>query len=82
MPSIHILDADIVNFAFKSGAGGVMLVEGTTDERLVERSNNLYKVLKKETRQHKKPIRYSYVETAHFEKMGKLFNVFAQGVME
>ncbi|MDF1532436.1 MAG: CoB--CoM heterodisulfide reductase iron-sulfur subunit A family protein [ANME-2 cluster archaeon] len=80
VPSIHILDADIVNFAFKSRAGGVMLVEGTTDERLVERSNNLYKMLKKETRQHKKPIRYSHVETAQYEKMGNLFNVFAQGV--
>ena len=82
VPSIHILDADIVNFAFESGAGGVMLVEGTTDERLVERSNNLYKMLKRETRQHKKPIRYSHVETAQYEKMGKLFNVFVEGVKE
>lgn len=82
VPSIHILDADIVNFAFESGAGGVMLVEGTTDERLVERSNDLYKMLKKETRAHKKPIRYSHVETAQYEKMGNLFNVFAQGIKE
>jgi heterodisulfide reductase subunit A len=82
VPSIHILDADIVNFTFKSGAGGVMLVKGTTDERLVERSNNLYKMFKKETRQHKKPIRYSHVETAQYEKMGKLFNVFADGLKE
>ncbi|MDF1558281.1 MAG: FAD-dependent oxidoreductase [ANME-2 cluster archaeon] len=82
VPSIHILDADIVNFAFESGALGVMLVEGTTDERLTVRSNGLYKMLKKETRQHKKPIRYSHVETAQYEKMGNLFNVFAESVKE
>ena len=57
-----------------------MLVEGTTDERLVERSNNLYKMFKKETRQHKKPIRYSHVETAQYDKMGNLFNVFVESV--
>lgn len=80
VPSIHILDADLVNYAFESGAKGVMLVEGTTDERLEGRSKDLYGMLKKETRQHKKPIRYSHVETAQYEKMGNLFNVFADGL--
>ena len=64
------------------GGGGVLLVEGTTNERLVKRSNNLYKMLKKETRQHKKPIWYLHVETSHYEKMGNLFNAFAQSVKE
>ena len=82
VPSIHILDADIVNFTFEQGAGGVMLVEGTTDERLVDRSKALYGMLKKETRVHKKPIRYSHVETAQYEKIGNLFNVFAESVKE
>ena len=69
----------------RSGGGSfdtsspVMLVEGTTDERLAERSNDLYKMLKKETRQHKKPIQYSHVETAQYEKRGDLFNVFVEG---
>ena len=44
------------------------LAAGTTDERLVGWSNNLYKMLKK--------------ETAQYEKMGNLFNVFAEGVKE
>ena len=47
-----------------------MLVEGTTDERLVERSEALYNMLKKETKEQKKPIKYSHVETAQYEKMG------------
>jgi len=47
-----------VDFAFEGVAGGVLLVEGTTDERLVEQSNNPYEMLKKENRQQKKPIRY------------------------
>ena len=59
-----------MDFAFESGGGGVMPVRGTTDERLVKRSNNPYEMLKKEIRQHKKPIRYSHVETAQYEKMG------------
>jgi heterodisulfide reductase subunit A2 len=49
---------EVVDFAFEGGAGGVLLVKGTTDERLVEQSNNPYEMLKKETRQQKKPIRY------------------------
>ena len=57
-----------------------MLVEVTIDERLVERSEALYNMLKKETREQKKPIRYSHVETAQYEKMGNLFNVFAESV--
>jgi len=53
-----------------------------TVERLVEQSINLYKMLKKETRQHKKLIRYLHVETAQYGKIGNLFNVFADGVKE
>ena len=64
-----------------SPAGMVSPAAGSTDEQLVERSNNRYKMLKKETRAHKKPIRYSHVETTQYEKMGNLFNVFAQSVM-
>ena len=32
VPSIHLLDADVVSHAFESDAGGVMLIEGTIDE--------------------------------------------------
>ncbi len=77
IPSIHILDADVVNAAFESGATGVMLIEGTMDEKLISRSDELYKKLKKETRTHKKPMRYSHIETAQYEKLTDLLNVFA-----
>lgn len=77
VPSIHILDADVVNAAFEYGALGVMLIEGTTDEKLTSRSEELYRKLKKETRKHKKPLRYSHIETAQYEKLTDLLNVFA-----
>jgi heterodisulfide reductase subunit A len=77
LPSIHILDEDVVNAAFEYGATGVMFIEGTTDERLTSRSDDLYKKLKKETRKHKKPLRYSHIETAQYEKLTDLLNVFA-----
>jgi len=77
VPSIHILDADVVNAAFEYGATGVMLIEGTTDEKLTSRSDELYKKLKKDTRKHKKPLRYSHIETAQYEKLTDLLNVFA-----
>jgi heterodisulfide reductase subunit A len=77
VPSIHILDADVVNVAFENGAAGVLLIEGTTDEKLASRSDELYKTLKKETRKHKKPLRYSHIETAQYEKLTDLLNVFA-----
>ncbi len=77
VPSIHILDADVVNAAFEYGASGILLIEGTTDEKLVWRSDELYKKLKKETRTHKKPLRYSHIETAQYEKLTDLLNVFA-----
>lgn len=77
VPSIHILDADVVNAAFEYGATGVLLIEGTTDEKLTSRSDELYKKLKKETRKHKKPLRYSHIETAQYEKLTDLLNVFA-----
>ncbi len=70
-----------MDFAFEGGAGGVLLVEGTTDERLVERSKVSYNMLKKDIRQHKKPIRYSHVETAQYEKLGILLDVFAEVVI-
>ncbi|MCZ7357412.1 MAG: 4Fe-4S binding protein [Candidatus Methanoperedens sp.] len=77
VPSIHVLDADVVNAAFEYGAAGVMLIEGTTDEKLTSLSDDLYKKLKKETRKHKKPLRYSHIETAQYEKLTDLLNVFA-----
>ncbi len=77
VPSIHILDADVVNAAFEYGALGVLLIEGTTDEKLTSRSDELYRKLKKETRKHKKPLRYSHIETAQYEKLTDLLNVFA-----
>jgi heterodisulfide reductase subunit A len=77
VPSIHILDADIINAAFEYGAVGVMLIEGTTDEKLTVLSNEMYKKLKKDTRKHKKPFRYSHIETAQYEKLIDLLNVFA-----
>jgi heterodisulfide reductase subunit A len=80
VPSIHVLDADIVNHAYEHGAGGVMLIEGTTDEVLTSRSKDLYSKLKKATKEHKKPIRYSHIETAQYEKLMNLLNVFAEQV--
>jgi coenzyme F420-reducing hydrogenase delta subunit len=77
LPSIHIVNADLVNSALKNGSSGIMLIEGTTDEKLTERSKNLYNTLKKEIRSHKKPIRYSHIETAQYEKLMNLLNVFA-----
>lgn len=77
VPSIHILDADVVNAAFEYGATGVLLIEGTTNEKLVSRSDELYKKRKYETRKHKKPLRYSHIETAQYEKLTDLLNVFA-----
>jgi heterodisulfide reductase subunit A len=76
VPSIHILDADVVNAAFEYGATGVLLIEGTTDEKLTSRSDDMYKKLKKDTRKHKKPLRYSHIETAQYEKLTDLLNVF------
>jgi heterodisulfide reductase subunit A len=81
VPSIHIVDEELVNTAFEAGAAGVLLVEGTTDERLTTRSNDLYKKLKKATRKHKKPLRYSHIETAQYEKLTGLLNVFAEQAM-
>ncbi|HJH28843.1 MAG TPA: hydrogenase iron-sulfur subunit [Methanosarcinaceae archaeon] len=77
VPSIHMLDADIVNHAYEHGASGVMLIEGTTDEILTARSKDLYSSLKKATKDHKKPIRHSHIETAQYEKLMNLLNVFA-----
>jgi len=77
LPSIHVLDGDVINAAFEYGATGVMLIEGTTDEKLTSRSDILYKTLKKDTRKHKKPLRYSHIETAQYEKLTDLLNVFA-----
>ncbi len=77
VPSVHILDADVVNAAFEYGAVGVLLIEGTTDEKLTSRSDELYRKLKKETRKHKKPLRYSHIETAQYEKLTDLLNVFS-----
>jgi len=77
VPSVHILDADVVNAAFEYGATGIMLIEGTTDEKLTSLSDELYKKLKKDTRKHKKPIRYSHIETAQYDKLTDLLNVFA-----
>ena len=71
-----------MNFTFEQNADRMMLVKKTTDEKLVDKSKALYKMLKKETRTHKKPIRYSHVETAQYEKMGNLFNVFAEQVKD
>jgi heterodisulfide reductase subunit A len=80
VPSIHIVNADLANSALEMGATGIMLIEGTTDEKLTERSKELYNTLKKETRTHKKPIRYSHIETAQYEKLMNLLNVFADQV--
>ncbi|HIE31380.1 MAG TPA: 4Fe-4S dicluster domain-containing protein [Methanosarcinales archaeon] len=80
VPSIHLLDAGIVGHAFESGAGGVMLIEGTTDEALTSRSKDLYSRLKKETKAFKLPIRYSHIETAQYEKLMNLLNVFSEQV--
>ncbi len=80
VPSIHMLDADIVNHAYEHGAGGVMFIEGTTDKILTSRSKDMYSKLKKSTKAHKKPIRYSHVETAQYEKLMNLLNVFADQV--
>jgi heterodisulfide reductase subunit A len=41
----------------------------------------LYKDLKKATRKHKKPLRYSHIETAQYEKLTGLLNVFAEQAM-
>ncbi|MCK4652397.1 MAG: hypothetical protein KAT13_04870, partial [Methanosarcinales archaeon] len=65
--------------AFESGAGGVMLIEGTTDEALTSRSKDLYSRLKKEAKAFKLPIRYSHIETAQYEKLMNLLNVLYMG---
>jgi heterodisulfide reductase subunit A len=78
VPSIHILDTDVVNAAFEYGAAGVLLIEGTMDKKLTSCSDELYKKLKAETRKHKKPLRYSHIETAQYEKLTDLLNVFAK----
>lgn len=78
LPSIHMLDSEVLNFAFERGATGILLIEGTQDEKLTSRSSDLYKGLKKATRKHKKPLRYSHVETAQYEKLVELLNVFTQ----
>ncbi|MBU4221568.1 MAG: hydrogenase iron-sulfur subunit [Euryarchaeota archaeon] len=78
VPSIHILDADVVNAAFEYGAAAVLLIEGTMDKKLTSCSDELYKKLKTETRKHKKPLRYSHIETAQYEKLTDLLNVFAK----
>lgn len=77
VPSIHVLDADIVKHAYEHGAVGVMLIEGTTDEVLTSQSKDLYSKLKKATKEYKKSIRYSHIETAQYEKLVNLLNVFA-----
>ncbi|CAD7772501.1 CoB--CoM heterodisulfide reductase iron-sulfur subunit A [Candidatus Methanoperedenaceae archaeon GB37] len=78
VPSIHIIDGEIVSHAYENGASGVMLIEGTTDERLTSRSKDLYTRLRKETKKYRKPIRYSHIETAQHEKLANLLNVFAE----
>ncbi len=78
VPSIHIVNAELANNALENGASGIMLIEGTTDEKLTGRSKLLFNTLKKETRSHKKPLRYSHIETAQYEKLMNLLNVFAE----
>jgi heterodisulfide reductase subunit A len=77
VPSIHIVNAGLANNVLENGASGIMLIEGNTDEKLTGRSKLLFNTLKKETRSHKKPIRYSHIETAQYEKLMNLLNVFA-----
>lgn len=38
VPSIHILDADVVNAAFEYGAAGVLLIEGAKAEKRSRKS--------------------------------------------
>lgn len=64
--------------AFEYGAAGVLLIEGTMDKKLTSCSDELYKKLKTEMRKHKKPLRYSHIETAQYEKLTDLLNVFAK----
>ena len=82
VPSIHLLDPDIISGTYEHGASGVMLIEGTTDEKLTTRSKNLYKNLRKATKKYKKPIKYSHIETAQYEKLNHLLNVFADQIKE
>ena len=47
---------------------------------MTSRSKNFYSKLKKATKEHKKPIMYSHIETAQYEKLMNLLNVFAEQV--
>ncbi|MFQ6072554.1 MAG: 4Fe-4S binding protein, partial [Methanosarcinales archaeon] len=80
VPSIHLLDSEVLSGVYENGASGVMLIEGTTDEKLTTRSKNLYKNLRKATKKYKKPIKYSHIETAQYKKLNHLLNVFADQV--
>jgi heterodisulfide reductase subunit A len=64
----------------QSGVGGVMLIKGMTYKALTSQPRRLYSQLKKETKAHKLPVRYSHIETARYEKLMNLLNVFSEQV--
>ena len=75
LPSIHILDPEMIEFAFKKGAESIVLVEGTTNPRLTSRSRGLLKNLKKVATKFKKTIRYSHIEVYQYEKLTQTLNM-------
>lgn len=82
VPSIHLLNEEVISGVYEHGASGVMLIEGTTDEKLTSKSKDLYKNLRKVAKDYKKPIKYSHIETAQYEKLNHLLNMFAEQVQE
>lgn len=78
VPSIHIIEEEICNYAFENNALGILIIEGNTDEKLTAKSMELFNKLRIALKQHRKPIRYSKVETAQYEKLMNLLNVFAE----
>jgi heterodisulfide reductase subunit A len=69
VPSIHILDPEMIEFTFEKGAESIVLVEGTTNPRLTSRSRDLLKSLKKVATKFKKTMRYSHIEVYQYEKL-------------
>ena len=57
-----------------------MLIEGITNKALTSQSKRLYSQIKKGAKAHKLPIRYSHIETAQYEKLMNLLNVFSERV--
>ena len=75
VPSIHILDPEIIEYTFRKGADSILLIEGTENPRLISRSKDLQKNLKKVAKKANKVLRYTHIAVYQYENLVQLLDM-------